>query len=61
MNKIKDMPKSERPYEKCFENGSETLSDCELLSVILRTGVKEAVHMIWQKKLLRSREMVLIS
>ena len=34
------MPKSERPYEKCFENGPETLSDCELLSVILRTGVK---------------------
>lgn len=40
MNKIKDMPRSERPYEKCFENGPETLSDCELLSVILRTGVK---------------------
>ena len=40
MNKIKDMPKSERPYEKCFENGPETLSDCELLSIILRTGVK---------------------
>ena len=40
MNKIKDMPKSERPYEKCFESGPETLSDCELLSVILRTGVK---------------------
>lgn len=61
MNKIKDMPKSERPYEKCFESGPETLSDCELLSVILRTGVKGSSAYIWQKKLLRSREMVLIS
>ena len=39
MNKIKDIPKNERPYEKCFANGPENLTDCELLSVILRTGV----------------------
>ncbi len=38
MNKMKDLPVSERPYEKCFTNGPESLSDCELLSVILRTG-----------------------
>lgn len=40
MRKIKDVPVNERPYEKCFINGPEFLTDCELLSVILRTGTK---------------------
>lgn len=40
MRKIKDVPVNDRPYEKCFINGPEFLTDCELLSVILRTGVK---------------------
>ncbi|MCD7818913.1 MAG: DNA repair protein RadC [Lachnospiraceae bacterium] len=35
---MKSMPKKERPYEKCLENGAESLTDAELLSVILRTG-----------------------
>lgn len=38
MNKIKDVPKKERPYEKCFNKGPEYLSDSELLAIILRTG-----------------------
>lgn len=38
MRKIKDIPVSERPYEKCLSNGPGHLSDYELLSVILRTG-----------------------
>ena len=29
------------PYEKCLENGAHTLSDAELLAVILRCGTKE--------------------
>ncbi|MCC8104303.1 MAG: DNA repair protein RadC [Clostridiales bacterium] len=35
---MKSMPLDERPYEKCLEKGAESLSDAELLSVILRTG-----------------------
>lgn len=35
---MKSIPKEERPYEKCLERGADTLSDAELLSVILRTG-----------------------
>lgn len=35
---MKSMPVEERPYEKCLEKGAESLSDAELLSVILRTG-----------------------
>ena len=40
MNKIKDLPRDERPYEKCFEYGPEFLTDTELLAVILRTGIR---------------------
>lgn len=38
--KIKDLPLNQRPYEKCLNYGVETLSDEELLAVILRTGCK---------------------
>ena len=38
---IKDLPKEQRPYEKCLKNGASSLSDSELLAVILRTGTKE--------------------
>ena len=37
---MKDLPETERPYEKCIREGEETLSDSELLSVILRCGPK---------------------
>ncbi|HWT27446.1 MAG TPA: DNA repair protein RadC [Mobilitalea sp.] len=37
---VKDLPVSERPYEKCEHYGAEALSDAELLAVILRTGTK---------------------
>lgn len=37
---MKSIPKEERPYEKCFANSAEALSDAELLAVILRTGSK---------------------
>ncbi len=35
---MKDLPVSERPYERCELLGAEALSDAELLAVILRTG-----------------------
>ncbi|MCI8326754.1 MAG: DNA repair protein RadC [Lachnospiraceae bacterium] len=35
---VKELPKTERPYEKCYGKGAEYLSDAELLAVILRTG-----------------------
>lgn len=38
MNRIKDLPEVERPYEKCLKYGPNHLSDAELLSAILRTG-----------------------
>ncbi|MBP1754090.1 MAG: hypothetical protein H6Q59_488 [Firmicutes bacterium] len=38
---VKELPISERPYEKCEQYGSAALSDAELLAVILRTGTKQ--------------------
>ena len=35
---MKDLPESEKPYEKCLKFGPEFLSDAELIAVIIRTG-----------------------
>lgn len=47
---MKERPVTERPYEKCQETGPETLSDGELLAVILRTGSREqsVLEMAWE-------------
>ena len=37
---IKNMPESERPYEKCQKYGVKSLSDAELLAVIIKSGTK---------------------
>lgn len=37
---VKELPVSERPYEKCEMYGPQYLSDAELLAVILKTGSK---------------------
>ncbi len=39
--RISDLPPQERPYEKCERCGAESLSDCELLAVMIRTGLKD--------------------
>ena len=44
MNKsktIKQLPISERQYERCERYGAEYLTDAELLSVVIRSGTKE--------------------
>lgn len=38
--RIKDLPQDERPREKLVENGVSSLSDVELLAIVLRTGIK---------------------
>lgn len=39
--KVKEMPLIERPYEKCRMYGASSLSDRELLAIILRSGTKD--------------------
>ena len=40
MVKIKDIPISDRPMERLVQNGVETLSNEELIAIILKTGTK---------------------
>lgn len=40
MEKIKELYKEERPYEKCERFGAANLTDTELLAVLLRTGTR---------------------
>lgn len=49
---MKEMPQDERPYEKCEKNGAGSLSDVELLSVLLRTGTKGLTAMELSRKIL---------
>ncbi|NLG04021.1 MAG: DNA repair protein RadC [Clostridia bacterium] len=37
---IKELPESERPYERFLDKGALALSDAELLAIMIRTGVK---------------------
>jgi len=37
---MKERPVTERPYEKCLASGAQSLTDGELLAVILRCGTK---------------------
>ena len=39
--KMKELPSSERPYEKLEMYGANTLSNSELLAIIIKTGTKD--------------------
>ena len=41
MLSLKQLPNSERPYEKLEMYGEQTLTNSELLAIILKTGSKE--------------------
>ncbi len=44
---IKELPEDQRPRERLIREGPESLSDAELLAILLRTGIKgtSAVHL----------------
>ena len=37
---VKELPDSEKPYEKFLISGVESLSDAELIAVIIRSGTR---------------------
>ena len=41
MNRLKELPERDRPYEKAKERGVEALTDTELLAVLLRSGTRK--------------------
>jgi DNA repair protein RadC len=53
MKKVKDLPLNERPREKLLENGAKTLSDQELLAVILGKGTQKNDVLSLSKKIVK--------
>ena len=51
---IKELPESERPREKLLEYGAKTLSNSELLSILIRIGSREFSALDLSHRLLRT-------
>jgi DNA repair protein RadC len=49
---LKNLPESERPYERFRNLGAEALSDAELLAIILKTGTRELTSLELARNLL---------
>lgn len=50
---MKDLPSALRPYEKCLETGPSSLTDAELLAVIIRTGARGESSLSLAERILR--------
>ena len=50
--KMKELPTSERPYEKLEIYGAKRLSNSELLAIIIKTGTKEETAVTLAQKVL---------
>lgn len=50
--KMKELPLSERPYEKLEMYGAHTLSNAELLAIVIKTGTKEETSVVLAQKVL---------
>ena len=50
--KIKELPETERPYEKLELYGEKALSNAELLAIIIKTGTKEETSVQLAQKIL---------
>lgn len=50
--KIKEIPQSERPYEKLEMYGAQALSNAELLAIIIKNGTKEESGVMLAQKIL---------
>lgn len=49
---MKDLPTTDRPYEKCLSLGPRALSDAELLAVIIRTGTRDHTSLELARRIL---------
>ena len=50
--KMKELPSSERPYEKLEIFGAKKLSNSELLAIIIKTGTKDETAISLAQKVL---------
>ncbi len=49
---IKELPEDERPQEKMIRHGAESLSNAELLAIIIRTGTRDATSVEVGRKII---------
>lgn len=54
--KIKELPESERPYEKLEMYSPDKLSNAELLAIIIKTGTKEETSVELAQKILKMKQ-----
>lgn len=54
--KMKELPISERPYEKLEMYGENTLSNAELLAIIIKSGTKEESSVMLAQRILSLEE-----
>lgn len=54
--KMKELPESERPYEKMELYGAKALSNSELLAIIIKCGTKEETSVSLAQKILKLRD-----
>lgn len=58
MAKVKDLPLDDRPREKLLMRGAQSLSDAELIAILLRTGTKgKSVIAIAQEIIQREKNL----
>ena len=50
--KMKELPISERPYEKLESYGEQTLTNSELLAIIIKSGTKEETAVMLAQRIL---------
>lgn len=58
---MKNLPESEQPYEKYVLHGEESLSDAELLAIILKSGTKEANSLDIAREILKGNHNNLLN
>lgn len=58
---MKNLPESERPYEKFLSHGERSLSDAELLAIILKSGTKDANSLDIAREILKGNHNNLLN
>ena len=58
---MKTLPESERPYEKFLSQGMDSLSDAELLAIIIKSGTKEESSLDIARRLLQGNHNNLLN
>lgn len=51
--RIKDIPESDRPIERLIEHGSESLSNIELLTILIKSGTKQKSAKVLAEEILK--------